>query len=156
MKIKELLYDYMEKHRENLNKLEELAEFVQDFFCDEIKPYDNEVYHEFKEELDDFTFEIDKDVVEVAVEHLKRKDGKTGVKWSMADTDSVGKQYNVFVNHPELDSCIWFFSMNYAYAMHYDSVYALADYIRLGIDEAFAENVCITSIIKKIYKKYSE
>lgn len=95
MKIKEMIYDYLETNHGDLNKMEEFSEFICDYFK-KIKEENKHIYYDFKKELDTFTFEIDEDIIEEAILHLERKDGKEGKKWDITDTDGVAKQYGIF------------------------------------------------------------
>lgn len=148
-----MIYDYIEANHSNLNKMEEFAEFIQEFFKEKIKPVNDKTYHEFKKELDAFTFDIDEDVIECAIHHLVRKDGKEGIKWNFEDTNGVAKQYGIFTKNPELDALIWYFALNYTYAVHYHADRTISDYVDLACEEIADKNVCIIIKIRILYNK---
>lgn len=152
MKIKEMIYDYLETNHGDLNKMEEFSEFICDYFK-KIKEENKYIYYDFKKELDTFTFEIDEDIIEEAILHLERKDGKEGKKWEITDTDGVAKQYGIFEKHPELDPLIWYFALNYTYAVHYHGDRTIGDYVDLACEEIADKNICIISKIKHLYNK---
>ena len=51
MKIKEMIYDYLETNHGDLNKMEEFSEFICDYFK-KIKEENKHIYYDFKKELD--------------------------------------------------------------------------------------------------------
>ena len=152
MKIKDLMFNYIESHYADLAKMEKLSTFVHDYFK-AIKEEHPDLYHEFKEELDDFTFEIDHDIIEKAISHLHRKDGKEGKKWEMEDTSAVAKQYGIFTKHPGISEMIWYFALNYTYAVHYRQDRTIAEFVELTCEEIADKNICIESKIKHLYNK---
>lgn len=152
MKIKELLYNYIEAHHDHPEKMEKLSEFVHGYFK-HIKEQHPEYYDEFKDELEDFTFVIDDEVIECAIKHLIRKDGKTGKKWEQDDTTAVGKQYGIFTKHVDITPMIWYFALNYTYAVHYRTDRTIAEYVELSCEEIADKNICIEGKIKHLYHK---
>ena len=152
MKIKELMYDYIKAHHDDSERMEKLSLFVHEYFK-HIKEKHPEIYHDFKDELDDFTFEIDDVVIETAITNLSRKDGKAGKKWEIEDTTAVGKQYGIFTKHAEISTLIWYFALNYTYAVHYRTDRTIAEYVELSCEEISDKNICIEGKIKHLFKK---
>lgn len=151
MRIKDKIYEYLETHHSNLTEMERFSIFVQDYFC-EVKLEHPEIYEDFKEELEKFTFVITDEVVEIALGELKRKDEKEGIKWTRMDTDAVAKQY--VVNKKDgFDPLMWYFGMNYAYAIHYAPNRSIVDYVELANDEIHDVNIPVCKKIKTLYKK---
>lgn len=152
MKIKELVYEYITAHNDDNGRIEKFSLFIHDYFK-HLKEQHPEIYHDFKEELDDFTFEINDDVIENAIARLIRKDGKNGKKWEIEDTTAVGKQYGIFTKHAEISTSIWYFALNYTYAVHYRTDRTIAEYVELSCEEISDKNICIEGKIKHLYKK---
>lgn len=152
MKIYEMIYNYIEEHHDDLSKMEKLSKFMHDYFKD-VKEKHPEIYHDFKEELDDFTFEIDDEVIEHSIGKLSRKDGKIGKKWEKEDTTAVGKQYGIFTKNAEITNMIWYFALNYTYAVHYRTDRTIAEYVELACEEIADKNICIEGKIKHLYNK---
>ena len=125
---------------------------MHDYFK-KMKEEHPEYYEEFKEELEDFTFVIDDDVVEHAIANLIRKDGKSGKKWEIEDTNAVGKQYGIFTKHEHITNLIWYFALNYTYAVHYRTDRTIAEYVELTCEEIADKNICIEGKIKHLYHK---
>ena len=152
MKIKELLHNYISIYHDHPDKMEKLSEFIHEYFI-EIKENHPEYYDDFEDELEEFTFIIDDKVIEEAIDNLVRRDGKLGKKWEHEDTTAVGKQYGIFTKHPDVTPMIWYFALNYTYAVHYKSDRTIADYVELTCEEIADKNICIEGKIKHLYNK---
>ena len=151
MKIKNLLYGYIKKYHDNIDKLNDLADFFNNHF-DKIKDIHTELYDELKDDLEKFAFVIDENVITKAIDNLQRKDGKTGKKWEKEDTSTVAKQYGIFTKHSEITPEIWYFALNYTYAVHYHIDRILSEYVELACEEIADRNICIKSKIYHLYK----
>jgi len=155
--ISKHISDYIHKHIEHPDKIEELSELIENFFCnidDELV----DVKNEFVSELEDFTEEIDMEMMSAIVEHLKQKDGTvSGQKWSVEETTSVAKQYDVenkvTQHEKKFDQVKFWLAMNYVYAVHYSVNRTINGYVDLAIDEYCNKNICFDHLIKKVFEK---
>lgn len=157
MKIKKHIDNFFSKYSANQEKLEKFSEFMEEFFAEMPEEY-YDVKEAFEEELEEVVNEIDEDMIKTIVENLKFKDGKvSGEKWSKEETINYFKQYDVKSRIQELgkdpDELYFYFSMNYVYAVHNDPNRTINGYINLAIDEITNKNLCISHLIKKIFKK---
>ena len=157
MHIKKSIAEYLKKHKEDDTKLEHFSKFLDEFFEKMDDEY-TEVRDAFREELENELCEIDMDMVNAILDNLKTKEGiKPGIKWSIDDTTSVSKQYDVPSKlkslGKECDPMIFYFAMNYVYIVHNSNNRTLNGYIDLAIDEYANKNICIHEMIKKLFKK---
>jgi hypothetical protein len=157
MKIKHHIHQYLEKHAAEMPKIEEFAEFVAEFFEGMDEEY-KEVAMAFKEELEDFVFEIEEEVATFIVENLKKRDGThAGMKWTREEVSTVAKQNDVerkvAASGKHYDCLKFWVAMNYVYAVHYNINRTTNGYIELAIDEITNKNICFEELLKKISKK---
>jgi hypothetical protein len=148
---------YLKKHSGDEEKLHDLSQFIEDFFHEMDEDY-SDVKSAFYMELDDFTEEIDEEMIREVVENLRQKDGTVnGVKWTIEETDSVAKQYSV----PEkieacgkkFDSFKFWLALNYVHAVHFSLNRTINGYVDLAIDEYCNKNVHFDDLIKRIFEK---
>jgi hypothetical protein len=155
--ISERIHHYLTKHTGNDEKMEEFANFIDTFFCDIEEEY-SEVKTGFHMELEEFTDELDEEMLHEIVENFKRKDGTlSGVKWTMEEVESVAKQYDVKSKldgtGKECNILKFWVAMNYVYAVHYSINRTINGYIDLAVDEYANKNVCFDTLLKKIFEK---
>jgi hypothetical protein len=155
--ISEHIHHYLIKHAGNEEKMGEFSEFIEGFFCDMEEDY-AEVKSGFYSELEDFTDELDEEMIHAVVEKFKRKDGTiSGVKWSLEEIENVAKQYDVKSKLEgtgrSCDLLKFWVSMNYVYAVHYSINRTINGYIDLAIDEYTNKNICFDTLLKKIFEK---
>lgn len=147
----------MKKHDGDEEKIHELSKFIENFFHDMDEDY-SEVRTAFYMELDDFTEEIDEEMLHEIVENLRQKDGTVvGVKWTIEEVDSVAKQYDV-ANKIDAYDCKYdlhkfWLAMNYVHATHYSPSRTLNGYIDLAIDEYCNKNIHFEDLVKRIFEK---
>jgi cysteine synthase len=92
MKIKKNIHQYLERHAAEMSKVEEFAMFIEEFF-ENVDEEHKEIAMIFKEELDDFVYEIDEEMAIFIVENLKKRDGiLSGMKWTREEVSVVAKQ----------------------------------------------------------------
>jgi hypothetical protein len=72
--ISENIHHYLMKHNGNEEKMKDFSEFIEAFFCDMEEEY-AEVKTGFYAELEDFTDELDEEMLHELVAAFKRKDG---------------------------------------------------------------------------------
>jgi DNA-binding FrmR family transcriptional regulator len=155
--ISENIHHYLTKHHDNVEKMEEFSEFIEAFFCNMEEEY-AEVKTGFYSELEDFTEELDEEMLHALVEKFKRKDGTvSGIKWSIEEIESVAKQYDVKSKFEgtgkTCDLTKFWVAMNYVYAVHYSINRTVNGYIDLAIDEYTNKNICFDKLLKKIFEK---
>jgi hypothetical protein len=154
-KISENIHHYLTKHAGNEEKIEEFAGFIENFFCEMEEEY-SEVKTGFYMELEEFTDDLDDDMLHELVEKFKRKDGThSGVKWSIEEVESVAKQYDVKSKlegtGKECNMLKFWAAMNYVYAVHYSINRTINGYIDLAVDEYANKNICFDALLKKIF-----
>jgi hypothetical protein len=156
-KINEIITGYLLKHAGEEQKIEEFSMFIEDFFGNVHENY-IDVHTDFYAEIEDFTEEVDEEMIAKVIECLRHKDGTlSGAKWTLEETQNVAKQYDV---KTKVEACgkaydyhrFWF-GMNYVYAVHYSINRTINGYVDLAIDEMCNKNVCFDKIIKKIFEK---
>lgn len=155
--ISENIHHYLLKHEGNAEKMKEFSDFVEDFFCDMEEEY-SEVKSGFYAELEDFTEELDEEMLHEIVAKFKRKDGTvSGVKWTLEEVENVAKQYDVKSKlegtGKQCDVLKFWVSMNYVYATHYSINRTINGYIDLAVDEYANKNICFDALLKKIFEK---
>jgi wyosine [tRNA(Phe)-imidazoG37] synthetase (radical SAM superfamily) len=155
--ISESIHHYLVKHANNEEKMEEFSNFIEDFFCNMEEDY-AEVKAGFYSELEDFTDELDEEMIHDMVEKFKRKDGTvSGVKWSLEEIENVAKQYDIKSKlegtGKPCDMLKFWVSMNYVYAVHYSINRTINGYIDLAVDEYANKNICFDALLKKIFEK---
>jgi len=85
---------YLKKHSADEDKLHDFSHFLEKFF-DSIKEEYEDISIGFLNEVEDFTEEIDEEMMREIVENLRQKDGSViGAKWSIEETENVSKQYD--------------------------------------------------------------
>jgi wyosine [tRNA(Phe)-imidazoG37] synthetase (radical SAM superfamily) len=156
-KISENIHHYLTKHASDNEKIEEFANFIENFFCEMEEDY-SEVKTGFYMELEEFTDELDDDILHELVEKFKRKDGThSGVKWSIEEVESVAKQYDVKSKlegtGKDCNIVKFWVAMNYVYAVHYSINRTINGYIDLAVDEYTNKNICFDALLKKIFEK---
>ena len=93
--ISDYIHGYLTKHGADEEKITEFSDFVCDFFDKMDEDY-ADVKTAFYSEVEDFTEEIDEEMIREIVENLKHRDGThSGVKWNMDEVKTVVKQYDV-------------------------------------------------------------
>jgi hypothetical protein len=155
--ISENILQYIMKHHDNEEKITEFSEFIESFFCDMDEEY-AEVKSGFYTELEDFTDELDEEMLHALVAAFKRKDGTvSGVKWTLDEIETVAKQYDVKSKFEgtgkKCDITKLWVAMNYVYAAHYSINRTLNGYIDLAVDELTNKNICFDSLLKRIFEK---
>jgi hypothetical protein len=155
--ISENIHHYLLKHSNNEEKIGEFSDFIEAFFCNMEDDY-AEVKAGFYSDLEDFTEELDDEMIYSMVEKFKRRDGTiSGIKWSLEDIENVIKQYDVKSKIEEhgktCDIMKFWVSMNYVYAVHYSINRTVNGYIDLAIDEYGNKNICFDTLLKKIFEK---
>ena len=101
--------------------LEQLKHFA-DYVIREIKSYDEHLYESFEMCLYKkvYGYHFSEWMLKKALDSLENEDGTRGGHWSLADTNSVAKQYGiVFVDFNEYD---WNYVMNMIYSDYYGTV----------------------------------
>lgn len=156
-KINEHIHHYLTKHSGNDEKIQNFAFFIESFFHDMDEDY-SDIKEAFCEELEDFTDEVDESMVTAIVENLKRKDSiHSGVKWTIEETETVCKQYDVKNKVESLgkryDPLKFWLSMNYVYAVHFSINRSVTGYVDLAIDEMTNKNICFDDVVKRMFKK---
>jgi hypothetical protein len=155
--INDSIHHYLMKHSDNDEKLGEFSKFIDSFFHEIEEDY-AEVKAGFYTELEDFTEELDEEMLHEIVEKFKRKDGTiSGVKWTLEDVENVMKQYDVKTKlegtGKHCDPLKFWVSMNYVYATHYSINRTINGYIDLAVDEYANKNICFDALLKKIFEK---
>jgi hypothetical protein len=155
--ISEKINHYLKRHANNDEKMAEFSEFIEAFFHGMEEEY-AEVKAGFYNELEDFTEELDEEMIHAIVEKFKRKDGTiSGVKWTLEEIESVAKQYDVKAKlegtGKPCDLLKFWVSMNYVYAVHYSINRTISGYIDLAVDEYTNKNICFDTLLKKIFEK---
>ena len=155
--ISENILQYLTKHEGNEEKMKDFSKFIETFFCDIEEDY-AEIKTGFYSELEDFTDEIDEEMLHEIVGKFKRKDGTvSGVKWTLDEVEAVAKQYDVKSKlegtDKHCDLLKFWVSMNYVYATHYSINRTINGYIDLAIDEYANKNICFDTLLKKIFEK---
>jgi hypothetical protein len=157
MKIKKNIHQYLERHAAEMSKVEEFAMFIEEFF-ENVDEEHKEIAMIFKEELDDFVYEIDEEMAIFIVENLKKRDGSlSGMKWTREEVSVVAKQNEVekkiMASGKTYDCLKFWVAMNYVYAVHYNINRTINGYIELAIDELTNRNICFDDLVKRISKK---
>lgn len=144
----EHLKEYLMTYSDDEHKIHEFIDFMYDVMGR--TPVD--MANKFYDELDDFLDEITHEKIEHVLSHLHRKDGVVGIKWSLEETKTVAKQYDVrtkLKNHGrEYDDDCWWFALNYAYAVHYCVSKSITNYVDIAIDEITNKNIKMKHIIR--------
>jgi hypothetical protein len=156
-KISEHIQKYLTKHAGEEEKLNEFAVFIEDFFT-KIPEEHTTVHNDFYIEVENFTDEIDEEMIIAIVENLRQKNGEiSGEKWSLEDAKNVVKQYDVKTKieacGKTLDCYKFWLALNYVYATHYSINRTINGYVDLAIDEYCNKNVCFDTTIRKIFEK---
>jgi recombinational DNA repair protein RecT len=156
-KISHHLQHFTEKHPHDIDKMTELQEMIGSFFDHRVYEKDYDMYVEFKEELEDFVYELTDEIIIETASYLKRKDGFVGPKWSREEVESVAKQFDaenkVKSHDKEYCPILFWFAMNYAYATHSALNKTISVYIDLAVDELTDKNICIKDKIREIHKR---
>lgn len=156
-KISEHISNYLMKHAGEEEKIMAFSNFIDDFFTNVPEDY-SMIHHEFYSEIENFTEEIDEEMITEVIGSLRHKDGSiSGEKWSLEDAKNVVKQYDVknkIDSHGKHFDCHKFWlALNYVYAVHYSINRTINGYVDLAIDEYTNKNICFDSIIRKIFEK---
>lgn len=138
--IKRIINDYLEN-----GNGEDLAEFIDKFFCEH-----KELYNEFRASAEDALAVITPEIAVEAVSKLVRKDGTVGEKWSRADTNEVARQYGLAEKYSDFDPCVFYFAMNYAFAVHHYPAFTIQNFIDIAFDEIHNKNVSLRRRIKEM------
>lgn len=157
-KISEHLAEYMAKHANDEEKLNEFSTWIDEFFEEAEEDYKG-VTSAFYEELENLVEEIDEEYVNAVIHKLRHRDGSlSGLKWSMDETNSVAKQYDVESKlkaaGKQFCELKFWFAMNYVFAVHFSVSRTINGYVDLAIDEIANKNVHLDDLIKKIFKKH--
>lgn len=156
-KISNYISDYLKKHAHEEEKIDEFAMFIDTFFEDMAEDY-QDVKSAFYSEVEDYTEEIDEEMIHEIVENLKHRDGTpSGVKWSIEEAKNVVKQYDVETKIESLkkkfDCTKFWLALNYVYAVHYSINRTINGYVDLAIDEYTNKNICFDDLIKRVFEK---
>ena len=155
-KISEHIQSYLVKHMGEEEKINEFAIFVDDFFGKMPEEY-SDIHGEFYSEIENFTNEIDEEMIVEIISCLRHKDGSiSGAKWSLEEAKTVAKQYDV---KNKIETCgksfdchkFWL-ALNYVYAVHYSINRTINGYVDLAIDEYCNKNICFDTTIRKIFE----
>jgi hypothetical protein len=155
--IGEHIQRYLTKHAGEEEKIETFATFIEEFFTS--MPEEQAGIHEaFYTEIEEFTDEIDDEMIEAIISALRHKNGElSGEKWSLEETRNVVKQYDVKTKietcGKQFDCYKYWLALNYAYATHYSINRTINGYIDLAVDEYCNKNICFDDTIKKIFEK---
>jgi hypothetical protein len=156
-KISEFINGYLVKHAGDEEKIEKFSEFIDGFFSN-ISEDHSEVHTDFYAEIEEFTDEIDEEMITEIVENLRHKDGTySGAKWTLDEVSAVVKQYDVKNKieslGKEFDCHKFWLALNYVFAVHYSINRTINGYIDLAIDEYTNRNICFDKIIRTIFAK---
>jgi hypothetical protein len=156
-KIGDHITNYLIKHTGDENKIIEFATFVEKFFENVPEEYED-VHYDFYSEVENFTTEIDEDMINEVISTLRTKEGTvSGVKWTIEESKSVAKQYDVknkIESYGKTFDCHRFwFALNYVYAVHYSLNRTINGYVDLAIDEYCNKNICFDTTIRKIFER---
>lgn len=156
-KISEHIKDYLIKNAQNEEKLHDFATFVDEFFEGMDEEYED-VKDAFYFEVEDFTEEIDDEMITAIVENLKHKDGSlSGVKWTCEDVDNLVRQYDVANKITALgkrfEAKKYWLALNYVYAVHYSINRTVNGYVDLAIDEYVNKNICFDDLVKRVFER---
>jgi hypothetical protein len=152
--FREKLAHYMKKHNNSAESIDKVSDLFEDLICEELKENHHELYEEFMAEFDELINEITDEDIHMAVDHLCRKDGTKGPKWTREETDSVITQFNIHDKALKDFSDIEFwFAMNYAFAVHGAPNKTISVYIDLALDELFDKNICFKSKVRLLNEK---
>jgi hypothetical protein len=155
--ISEHINDYLMKHAGEDEKISGFATFIENFFSN--IPDEHAVIHtDFYSEVENFTEEIDEEMITEVIDALRHKDGTlSGAKWSLEEAKNVAKQYDVKSKIESIGKAFdchkFWFALNYVYAVHYSINRTINGYVDLAIDEYTNKNVCFDKIIKHIFGK---
>jgi hypothetical protein len=156
-KISEFINNYLVKHAGEEDKINGFAVFVEDFFSS--IPDEHAIIHsDFYSEVENFTEEIDEEMITEVVECLRHKDGTlSGAKWSLEEVKNVVKQYDVKAKIEAIgktfDCHKFWFALNYVYAVHYSINRTINGYVDLAIDEYTNKNICFDKVIRHMFEK---
>lgn len=155
--ISDYVSAYLKKHTGNEEKIDEFSEFLCNFFNGMDDEY-SDVKSAFYSEVEDFTEELDEEMIREVVENLKHRDGsQSGVKWTLEDTTTVAKQYDAKAKIEALgkkfDALKFWLALNYVYAVHYSVNRTINGYVDLAIDEYTNKNICFDDLIKRVFEK---
>jgi hypothetical protein len=155
--ISEYINNYLIKHSGEEEKISNFATFIEDFFSN--IPEEHSIIHsDFYSEVENFTEEIDEDMIASVIECLRHKDGTlSGTKWSLEEAKTVAKQYDVKskieMAGKMFDCHRFWLALNYVYAVHYSINRTINGYVDLAVDEYTNKNICFDKIIKTIFEK---
>jgi hypothetical protein len=156
-RISEYINEYLIKHAGDEEKISGLATFIEDFFTS--IPSEHAIIHsDFYSEVENFTEEIDEEMIIEVIENLRHKDGTiSGAKWSLEEAKTVVKQYDVKSKIEAagkvFDCHKFWLALNYVYAVHYSINRTINGYIDLAIDEYTNKNICFDKVIRHIFEK---
>jgi hypothetical protein len=156
-KISEYINHYLVKHAGEEEKINDFAIFIEDFFTN--VPEEHAIVHsDFYSEVENFTEEIDEEMISEVINCLRFKDGTfSGAKWSLEEAKAVVKQYDVKSKVEAIgksfDCHKFWLALNYVYATHYSINRTINGYVDLAIDEYTNKNICFDSIIRTIFEK---
>lgn len=155
--ISDYVASYLTKHTGDEEKISEFSNFICDFFEKMDEDY-GEVKTAFYSEIEDFTEEIDEEMIKEIIENLKHRDGShSGAKWSLEEAKQVAKQYDVQTKIETLgkkyDCMKFWLALNYVFAVHYSINRTINGYVDLAIDEYTNKNICFDDLIKRVFEK---
>ena len=151
--FRQKLKDYVARHP-SVEQMEDLGDLLEELIDVELKENHHEIYVEFMEEFDEIIDEITEEDIIFAAEHLCRKDGSKGPKWSREETDKLIGQFGIRDKaHKEFTEVGFWFAMNYAFATHASPNKTISVYIDLALDELQDKNVCFKHKIKLLNEK---
>ena len=155
-KISEHIAEYLIRNNDNEEKIKDFAVFIERFF-DDLDEEEKEIKYAFKEDIEDFVLDIDREILEEIIKTFKHKDETvSGLKWSCEEIDNVAKQTDIAIkieNHGKEYKLMYFwFLMNYVYAVHYNSARNVQAYVDLAVDEYCNKIICFKDMIKHLVK----
>lgn len=155
--ISKYINEYVEKYKENPERIEKFSEFIEKFFSN-LEPEDIDIKNEFSDDLEEFLLDITPENMKEVILHLKHRDcSLSGEKWTHNEIKQLSEQYNakekiIGYNVDYCEEYFWF-ARNYVYATHYNPSRTVAGYIELAIDEYCNKNMSMKKYIAEEIKK---
>lgn len=155
MNIKNSLFKYYERNKDDEVKMGKLFELFHEFVNTEVYETNIDLYNDFIDEFEDYIDYLEEEEIIGAITHLKKKDGTTGNKWSMEEVNAVVHQFNIKERLGE-NFCekLFYFAMNYAYAVHCSSNKTLSSYVETAIEEYLDHNIPIKHKIRMMNERF--
>ncbi len=146
------LKEYLLTHSGDEHKIGRFVDFMHSL----ISKAPEDMRNDFYDDLEDFLDEITYEKMEHAIRNMRRKDGTIGMKWTCDETESVAKQFDVCNRLKalgrEYNKDCWWFTMNYAYAVHYNIAKTTSNYVDVAIDEYANPVIKMKLVIRELLK----